>query len=420
MKNFIIIIKCFFVAFLYVDFLYSSSLEKLSGISVIIGNDIILDSEIGNLDDKKSLCNPDIINDFLIQRFMLYYAKKDKSIQINDRELELRTQMFISEMKKKYVNREEFLTQLENKNFLKEITEKIINQQYIEKYYNKITKEVETSPEEVKYFLLKKQNKIPYYPKKICISYIIFYPKLSQTNKKKIIGFLNKIKKEIHSDTDFYIKAILYSEDEASALQGGFVKDIKINDLSKKFAHLVLSLKEGEMSEPFETDLGFHLIKMEKKRKNDIDFKHILIKPKYSKYELYKTKSFAEFFRKRIISHKINIDQIPNLLSQNKIVNVIVQNKIWIDENQLSKNMKKAFILLKKGKITYPYKEIINGKEAFVIFKLLDEIPSQPVSFEKNYSILKNFVIDIKKKDKVKNWAKEILKKTYYAKKMNC
>ncbi|WP_341664591.1 peptidylprolyl isomerase [Blattabacterium cuenoti] len=396
-------------------FSYSSDLEKLSGISVVVGDDIILDSEIRNRNENKSFCNTDIFNNILTQKLMLYYAKKDKSIKISDQEI----QEFLLEIKKKYINQEEFLMQFQNKEFLKELTEKIKNQKYIEKFYDKITDDVEATPKEVKHFFTQKQNKIPFIPKKICISYIIFYPKLSKINKKKIIDFLNKIKKEIHSDIDFSTKAILFSEDDSSALKGGLIQGMKINNLSQKFVHLVLSLKEGEISTPFETDLGFHIIKLEKKRKDEIDFRHILIKPKYSKNELYKTKLFSEFFRKRMIHQKMNLDKIQNLLNQNKIVDVIVRDSIWMEENELSKNTKKAFLFFKKGEITNPHKEIINGKEAFVIVKLLDEIPSKPLSFEENYNILKNFVKNIKKKEKIKNWSKKILKNTFYVK-INC
>ncbi|WP_185863269.1 peptidylprolyl isomerase [Blattabacterium cuenoti] len=409
--------KCFiFILFLCAFFSYSYELEKMSGISLVIGNDIILDSEIKS--DKKSFC-ADVLNDFFIQKLMLYHAKKDKSIQINNKELESKTQALLSEMRKKYINQKEFLTQFETEDFLKELSKEIENKQYIEKIYNKITEDVEASPQEVKHFFTKKQNKIPYTSKKICISYAIFYPKLSKTNKKKIIDFLNQIKKEIHSDIDFSAKAIFFSEDDYSAFKGGVMKGVKINNIPIELGRFILSLKEGEISEPFETDLGFHLIKLEKKRKDEIDFRHILIKPKYSKYELYKTKLFLESFRKDILIHKIDLDKIPKLLNNNKIVDVVWKNKIWIDEDQLSKKMKKIFVFLKKGKITNLYKETINGKEAFFIIKLLDEIPSKPLSFEKNYTILKDIVISIKKRDKIKNWAKEILKKTYYEK-INC
>ncbi|WP_185860737.1 peptidylprolyl isomerase [Blattabacterium cuenoti] len=418
MINFIQIFKkYFFIIFLlYSTFLYSYDLKKMkmSGISVIIGDDIILDSEIKN--DKKSFCDTHILNDLITKKLMLYYAKKDKSIQILDQELELKTQVVLSEMKKKYINQEEFLIKDENKFLLKEVYEQIKNQQYIEKFYEKITDDVEVSPEDVKHFLTNNPNKIPFFPKKICISYVAFYPKLSQINKNKIINFLNKIKNEIHSDTDFSSKAILFSEDDSSALKGGVVKGMKINNLSRKFVHLALSLKKGEISKPFETDLGFHLIKLEEKRKDEIDFRHILIKPKYSKYELSKTKSFAEFFRKRIMNRKINLDKISDSLNQNQIVDIMIQNRIWIEENKLSENMKKVFLFLKKGKITNPHKEIINGKEAFILIQLLDEIPSKPLSFEKDYTVLKNFVKNIKKKEKIKNWTKEILKKTYFVK----
>ncbi|WP_185857972.1 peptidylprolyl isomerase [Blattabacterium cuenoti] len=408
--------KYFFAVFLCNFFLYSHSLEKLSGISTIIGNDIILDSEIE--DDRKLFCHSNMINDFLIQKLMLIHAKQDKSIQISDQELRLKTQEFLSELKNQHINQGKFfLTEFENQYFLNKLTEEIKNKQYIDKFYKKKTDDVEVYPEEIKYFFTNKQNQIS--NKKICISYIIFYPKLSQIHKKRIINFLNQIKKEIRSDIDFSSKAILFSEEDSSALKGGVVKGMKINHLSNKFSHFVLSLKEGEISEPFESDLGFHLVKLEKKRKNEIDFRHIFIKPKYSKYELKKTKSFIKFFRNRI--HKINIDKIPNFLIQNKIVEVMIQNPICLEENQLSK---KLILSLKKEKITNPYQETINGKEGFVVIKLLDQIPfytykPDSFSFEKDYDKLKNFVIDFKKKETIKNWAKEMLKKTYYVK-INC
>ncbi|WP_238784164.1 peptidylprolyl isomerase [Blattabacterium cuenoti] len=416
MKN---LIYFFIMFFCISSFSYGldklNGLDKLSGISAIIGNDIILDSEIQSIDKNKSFCHNNVLNDIIIQKLILFYAKKDKSIQITDQELQMKIQEFLSKARKKYINQEEFLIQLENKNFLKELNEKIKNQQYIEKYYNKITDDIDVSPKEIKYFMKKHA---PYTSRKVCISYVIFYPKLSEIHKRKTIDFLNQIKKEIHSDADFAIKAILFSEDDDSAFKGGLVKGIQIDHLSKKFSDLISYLKEGEISEPFETDLGLHIIKLEKKIKNKADFRHILIKPKY---EINKIKSFAELFRKKIVNQRINLNQTQTLdfLKKNKIGDVIIKHQIWFDENQLSENMKKALLFIKKGKITNLYKETINGKEIFIICQLLDEKPPKPISLEENYNLLKKFVKNVKKKDKIQNWSNEILKKTYYMK-INC
>ncbi|ACY40617.1 peptidylprolyl isomerase [Blattabacterium sp. (Blattella germanica) str. Bge] len=398
-----------FLLFFLIYSHFSYSFEKLEGIYAIVGNEIILDSEIKTKNSKNCL---DDLDDLLIEKLMLYHAKKDVSIQISNQELELKTQAFLSEMSKKYANQEEFLIQqFKKKEWIPKLTETIKNHLYIEKFYQKITDNVEISPKEVKYFFTKNKSKIPFLPKKMCISYLVCIPKLSQMNRMKIIDFLKKIKKEIHSDIDFSIQAILFSEDNYSASNGGLIQGIKINRLSKEFKHVVLSLSEKEISEPFETDSGFHIIKLEK-NKDEVDLRHILIKPKYTKHELRKTKSFVDSIQKRIFNRNLE-----NLIDKNnQIVNYSIWNKIWVEENQLSQNMKKALNSLEKGGISNPYKEIVNEKEAFFIVQLLDSIPSRPISFETDYTILKNLVKDIKKKDAIKNWAKKTLKKTY----INC
>ncbi|WP_341662570.1 hypothetical protein [Blattabacterium cuenoti] len=99
-KKFFFIVLFLFCVF-HNCFSYSSSLEKLSGISVVVGNDIILDSEIKNRNENKSFCNTDVVNNILTQKLMLYYAKKDKNIKISEQELELKIQEFLLEMKKK-------------------------------------------------------------------------------------------------------------------------------------------------------------------------------------------------------------------------------------------------------------------------------------------------------------------------------
>ncbi|WP_235610005.1 peptidylprolyl isomerase [Blattabacterium sp. (Cryptocercus kyebangensis)] len=397
---------------IFFNFSFSLELEKVNGISVIIGDEIILDSEIKNyLDYNKNISSCKGLENLLIHKLILYYAKKDPSLQFDDQELETKVSNILE-------NQENFLKTL-NKNsyteeFLEELTETIKNNQYIEKFYQKIIEDIEVSPEEVKYFFNKKKDKLPMIPKKICISYMIFYPKLSEKHRNKIFNFLKKIKKEIHFDRDFSTKAILLSEDYSSALKGGLIKGLKKKDIPKEFKRIVNSLKEKQISEPFETNLGFHLVKVEEKRGDEIDIRHILIKPKYTKEELTRTKSFVDLVKNRLINHEISFETIPN---ENPINNQIVDSFIWkkicIGEENLSKKMKKSLIHLNNGEISDTYKEILNGKEAFFIVKLLERIPSHPISFERDYTKLKNWGKIIKQEEKIKNWVKNKLKKTY-------
>ncbi len=396
----------FFVLLMLIMFCPSYALEKIGGITAFIGDEIILDSEVKHYLDSNNKIPPcKGLENLIIHKLILYHAKKDTSIQIDNQEIQSKKEEFL-----KGVN-SDFYKNLS----LEELTETIKNNQYIEKFYQKMKEDIDISPEEVKYFFNKEKEKLPMIPKKICVSYMILSPKFSKEHREKIMNFLKKIKNEIHSDNDFSMKAILLSEDYSSAFKGGIINGINKKNISKEFERIVFSLEEKQISEPFETDLGFHLVKLEKKRGEEIDIRHILIKPKYTEEELRRAKSFANEIKNRLTNHEISFETISNEkpLLYNEIVNHSVWKQVWFEENQISKNLKIALQNLKDGEITEPYKEIVNGKEIFFIVQLLKRKPSHPISFKENYTELKNLVMNIKQEEKIQNWIKNQLKKTY-------
>ena len=50
----------------------------------------------------------------------------------------------------------------------------------------------------------------------------------------------------------------------------------------KEFRDVSFSLREDEISEPFKSDFGWHIIKVDKIRGQEIDVRHILLTPKIS------------------------------------------------------------------------------------------------------------------------------------------
>ncbi|WP_185856077.1 peptidylprolyl isomerase [Blattabacterium cuenoti] len=397
--------KYFFIFFCYP--LFSLDLDKINGISAVIGNEIILTSEVKNYldfsNEKMSLCKG--LENLMSQKLILFHAKKDPDIQISEEELT--ANIFFRNQN----NHSE-------KDFYVKLIEEIKNKQYIEKFNQKILKNIEVSPEEVRSFFYKNKKKFSNVPKQVYISYMIFYPKLSNCHRKKILDRLRKIKNEIHSDIDFSLKAILFSEEIHSALKGGLIQGIKKENLSKEFERTIFSLNEKEISEPFETNFGFHLVKVEKKIGDKIDIRHIFIKPKYTEKEFSRTKSFINSIKKRIINQEMVPNTKTKTISNEKnavVNNSFIWKKQWIEENNLQEKMKKALSHLKNGEISDPYKEVLNNKqEVFFLVKLLKSIPSHKISLEEDYTRLKNLLKNIKKEHEIKNWVKAQLKRTYF------
>lgn len=68
---------------------------------------------------------------------------------------------------------------------------------------------------------------------------------------------------KIHAGADFAEVAKLYSEDTISAKKGGDLGWLKQGSIDKRFSKAVFEdLQPGQVSEPFETPFGFHVVKV--------------------------------------------------------------------------------------------------------------------------------------------------------------
>ena len=63
----------------------------------------------------------------------------------------------------------------------------------------------------------------------------------------------------------FTTKAVLYTEDPGSKRTGGkYTLNRKQPRMAKEFREVAFSLEEGDISEPFKTDFGYHILYLEK------------------------------------------------------------------------------------------------------------------------------------------------------------
>ena len=131
------------------------------------------------------------------------------------------------------------------------------------------------TPEEVRQFFRKiPEDEKPVFGAELEISQIVKEPAIPEEEKQKVINKLNEIKADIEdNDASFSVKAILYSQDPGSKSKGGFYSMTRQTPFVKEFKDVAFSLQEGEISEPFETTFGYHIIYIEKIQGPGIGFK---------------------------------------------------------------------------------------------------------------------------------------------------
>ena len=145
----------------------------------------------------------------------------------------------------------------------------------------KIISKVEITPEEVrKFFNDIPEDERPQFGDEVEIAQIVIKPEVPKEEEDKVVERLNEMREDIvENGASFATKAVLYSEDATSS-RGGQMTITREDPLDKDFKQVAFSLREGEVSKPFKSQFGYHIIQLDKLRGQKLDIRHIIIIPK--------------------------------------------------------------------------------------------------------------------------------------------
>jgi len=295
---------------------------KLDGISAVIGDYVILESDIektlidlrnqGASIEDVTRCG--LLGKLMEDRLYAHQAVQD-SILVSDDEVSLTGDRQLQSLVQQIGSIEKVLKYYKKENaadFREELYKINKLRMLSEKMQQSIVSEIEITPEEVRQFFNKiPKEERPVFGAEMEISQIVKEPKPTDAEKQKIVDRLNTIKSDVEdNDASFNVKAILYSKDPGSKANGGFIGGVtKKSGYVKEFKDTAFSLKEGEVSEPFETIFGYHIMLLEKIRGQELDVRHILLQPEVSQTALDEAKIELDSIRKNIMDGKFTFEE---------------------------------------------------------------------------------------------------------------
>ena len=407
---------------------------KLDGIAAVVGDYVILDSDIEKtLIDLKSqgasaddISHCSLLGKLMEDRLYANQAVQDSILvsddEVNatgDRQLQSLVQQ-IGSMDKvlKYYKKEDeasFREELYKINKLRMLSERM---------QQDIIKEIEITPEEVRQFFNKiPKDERPVFGAELEIAQITKEPEPSEEEKQKVIDKLNQIKADVDdNDASFSVKAILYSQDPGSKSKGGFYSITKDTGFDKTFKDVAFSLKEGEVSEPFETSFGYHIIYIEKIRGQELDLRHILIQPEISQNVLDEAKKELDTIRKKIIDGEFTFAEAALNFSDEKETKFdggLLRNPVNFDSKfeltKMDPTLYNQIQNLKDNEITYPVLEQDprGGAPKYKILKITNRYDEHVADFSKDYTKIQELALTEKKYNAIKKWMDEHIEDTY-------
>jgi len=285
----------------------------------------------------------------------------------------------------------------------------------------KIVDGVEITPEEVRnYFKAIPKADLPTFGAEMEVAQIVVAPKVTQEDKQKVIDRLKGFKKEVEAGASFSTKAVLYTQDPGSRSTGGFYKMNRKTPFVKEFKEVAFKLAEGEISEPFETDFGFHIILVEKIKGQELELRHILLTPTVSDASIKEAKEKIDLIRKRIIDKEITFAEAARTISDEKetranggaLINPKTQDTRF-ELTKMDPSLYSRVSNLKDQEISQPFLEEDQGKKTFKIITVTNRIDEHTADYSKDYIKIKDLALKEKQIKAVGKWFEEKIKETY-------
>ncbi|MGJ5641232.1 peptidylprolyl isomerase [Formosa sp. S-31] len=417
------------------DSVTPGELKKVDGVAAVVGEYIILDSDV----DKTFLqlqaqginiadfTRCELFGKLLEDKLYAHHAVQD-SIVVS--EIEIRSyvdqqiQAFLEQTNGSMDELLKIYNKDDEKSFRDEMYEINKSQKLATEMQNKIIEEVEVTPEEVReYFNAIPENERPTFGTELKVAQIVVEPKITEEEKTKVINRLKEIKADVlEHGASFRSKVVLYTDDKASVRNGGlYTLNRKQPRMVKEFREVAFSLQEGEISEPFETEYGYHIIYLEKIRGQEYDVRHILLIPQVTNEEIKIAKEKLEGVRQHIVDGDITFAEAAKESSDEKetkydggqLINPATQDYNF-ELTKMDPELYGQIQNLKDNEVSLVLTDQErNGKIKFKILTVTGRVDEHEANYAQDYLKIKELALHEKQLKAIEKWQEEKIMDTY-------
>jgi len=389
------------------------------GVVAVVGNEIILQSDVSIMKETlkregqdRSEC--EVLNELILEKLLVHHAAID-SVVVDDAEIDdnisRRLEQLIAQ-----IGSERRLTEYYKKSVIEikeEMRPLMRNQLTAQRMQSTITENVKVTPVEVENVIKALPlDSLPLIGTEVELAQIIINPKVSEKAQQEAIDRLEQLRTRILNGSSFATMAILYSEDPGSNRNGGEYKGIKRGQFVTEFDAVSYNLEVGEISKPFKTEFGYHIVQLQAKRGEELDLRHILVKPKLEQKDLDIAQGRLDSIRSAIKAGTLSFEAAADRYSEDeetKLNGGIMLNPNTMDVtfnlDQLDRGIFYAIQNLEVDELSEA--SLVRdpqGKEYFRLIHLRNKIDPHRANLKQDLALLKQYVENQRRQQTMDAW----------------
>jgi peptidyl-prolyl cis-trans isomerase SurA len=406
---------------------------KIDGVAVVVGKNIVLDSDIEKFkqeldlrsEGKITITDCEMLEELMQQKLLSHHAIID-SVTVSESEISGRVDKSIEYFTQQYGSVDKVIKAY-GFNDLDDLKKELYivqkEQVLIEKEQSQITEKIEVTPEEVRLYYngLKKSGELPEFSAEIELAQIVLNAAPTKEENDRIVIKLNELKKQIEEGASFKMKAIINSDDPGVTQNEGRYEVTKDSPFIKEFKEMAFTLDVGQISKPFKSDFGYHLMQLHEVKGNMRVASHILMQPDIPDTRLKDTQQRAVQIAKDITEGAITFDAAVKKYSEDKDTKnnggVIVNpysGETKFDLTRMDPALYARVAELKKGELSDVFfDQNRNGEKMFKFIIMKDRTDTHIADLVEDYVKIQDLALRKKQEETITKWAKGKIKDTY-------
>jgi len=397
-----------------------SAQQMIDGIAAIVGNEIVLKSEVdqyvqsyiiqnkinvrNNSDIQKKL-EKDILDRLVEQKIMLTKADED-TIQADSREVDRRVDEQIRYLTEQVGSEDKLEEAFQSpiKQIKRDLHKEMEDRLKIEMLRRQKFAAVKISRREVENFYHTYQDSLPMRQETVEINHILKQVKAGGESQEAALEKIMMVKDKLDRGQDFGLLAESYSEDPASAQRSGDLGFTKRGDFVPEFEQAAFALEPGEISDIVQSQFGYHIIKLIERRGEQIRTSHILIRLTPNEDDEKNTVDELKQIRDKVLAGA-KFDSMAVLYSDDENSK---EDKgylgVWEVEKLAIPAFKDIVDNLEVGEISEPFKT----EYGYHILKLSSHIPPRRLTLEDDWEQVQQIALNFKMEKEYASWIQQI------------
>ncbi len=392
----------------------------------VIDNEIVLYSDIENQvnylvqsgrREDRAFLRCEVFDQLLQEKLLLVKAKLD-SLEVGEdeveREVDRRVQYYTAQ-----AGSVQELEKIYKKSLIEikvDLRNDVRNQLLAQEQRSKIFENIRATPIEVQEFFGKiPRDSLPLLPAEVEIAHILLKPKPSRASKDAARLKLEGIRSQIVSgELTFEQCARVYGMD-GTARQDGDLGEFGRGMMTSAFEEQVYLLNEKQLSPVFETEFGYHLVRLDRRLGDRVRARHILIIPQITAEDEQLCKDQLMRLRQRVMGDSISFEkaaaefsQDPNSKDNGGLI-MLNGSDMRIPLDQLESDLYFKIDQMKVGEISEPMEYVQRGggrEKAFHIVKLRDRLAPHQANLADDYQKFYNATVQSKRATELTSWFK--------------